>query len=163
VALVSDLTGTGLSLRFQVNALRTQLEAETAAQAREAGALLDPRLAPFARAETRAAGRLAQLERESLGTETGEAGLTAATDEAARAAARQREAVAAQNAAIADAARYGRVQGRAVFGLALLAVAGALLGLAGALGSAWPGRVAVGTAAGSLAAAVAAGASALAF
>jgi hypothetical protein len=162
VALVSDLTRTGLSVRFQVNALRTQLEQETAAQARAASATIDSRLEPFARAESRAAERLAELERDALGLESGTAGLTAAAAEVPATTTRTAEAVEAQNAAIADAARYGRIQGRAVFGLALLAVAGALLGLAGALGSAWPGRVAAGTSAAALTVAVAAGASALA-
>jgi hypothetical protein len=161
VALVSDLTGTGLSVRFQVNALRTQLELETAAQARAAGAAIDPGLEPFARAESRAAERLAGLERDALGLESGTAGLSAAAAEVPATAARASEAVQAQNAAIADAASYGRRQGRAVFGLALLAMTGALLGLAGALGAGRPGALAAGTAAVLLVAAVAAGASAL--
>jgi hypothetical protein len=161
VALVSDLTTTGLSVRFQVNALRAQLELQTSAEARSAGATFDPRLGPFARAESRAAERLAELERDALGVESGTAGLAAAAAEIPATATRAGEAVQAQNDAIADAARYGRMQGRAVFGLALLAMAGALLGLAGALGAGRPGALVAGTAAGVLVAAVAAGASAL--
>jgi hypothetical protein len=161
VALVSDLTTTGLSVRFQVNALRAQLELRTTAEARTAGATFDPRLEPLARAESRAADRLASLERDALGVESGTAGLAAAAAEVPATATRAGEAVRAQNEEIADASRYGRMQGRTVFGLALLAMAGALLGLAGALGAGRPGGLVTGTAAAVLLAAVVAGASAL--
>jgi hypothetical protein len=161
VALVSDLTGTGLALRFEVNAIRSQLELDTAANARLTLATADPLQGALARADSRAAARLAELDESSLGVRSGAEGLRATLDELAAATARQQAAVVLQNAAVDEAGRYGRRQGRAVFGLALLATAGALLGLAGVLKAGRPGRLTLGLGAAAVAAAVSSGVSAL--
>ena len=154
VQLFTDIAGTGVELTFQVNAVRSHLELDSAAQFRTA--VPSPLQQALARADDRAAGRLADLEESSFGFPTGVDGLADASREQRRAAMRWQEAVQLQNAAVDEAGRYGRRQGRAVFGLALVATAGALLGLAGAVRS----RLALGTGAVALAGAVAAGGSA---
>lgn len=115
----------------------------------------------MARADARTAARLAELDESSLGVRTGAEGLQAAVGELRRAATRQQAALRLQNAAVDEADRYGRRQSRSVFGLALLATAGALLGLAGVLQRGRPGWLALGTGGAALVASVATGASAL--
>jgi hypothetical protein len=159
VQLFTDIAGTGVELTFQVNAVRSHLELDSAARFRTA--VPNPVQQAIARAEDRAAGRLAELEQRSFGVRTGTEGFEDTTRELDEATTRWQEAVRLQNAAVDEAGRYGRRQGRAVFGLALVATAGALLGLAGVLRAGRPGWLALGTSAAALAGAVAAGGSAL--
>lgn len=128
---------------------------------RTAFASSDPLQQALARADARTAARLAELDESSLGVRTGAEGLQAAVGELRRAATRQQAALRLQNAAVDEADRYGRRQSRSVFGLALLATAGALLGLAGVLQRGRPGWLALGTGGAALVASVATGASAL--
>jgi hypothetical protein len=67
----------------------------------------------------------------------------------------------AQELALADAELFGARQERAMYGLSLVAVAASLLGLAGLLGSGRGGRIALTTAAVTLALALGAGGSGL--
>jgi hypothetical protein len=161
VQLFSDIAGTGLAISFDVSTIRSHLELDSAASLRTAFASSDPLQQALARADARAAARLAELDESSLGVRTGAEGLQAALGELGRAAKRQQAALGLQNAAVDEADRYGRRQSRSVFGLALLATAGALLGLAGVLQRGRPGWLALGTGGAALAAAVATGASAL--
>ena len=65
--------------------------------------------------------------------------------------------VESQNAAVDRANQYGTRQERSMFGLALVAIAASLLGLAGLMGATRGGRIALVTAATALAVAVLAG------
>jgi hypothetical protein len=161
VQLFTDIAGTGVELTFKVNAVRSHLELDSTADLRTAVGSASPVQQALARADERAAGRLAELEQDSFGVRTGTDGLQDASGEQQRAAERWQEAVELQNAAVDEADRYGRRQSRAVFGLALVATAGALFGLAGVVRGGGPGWIALGTGAAALAGAVAAGGSAL--
>jgi hypothetical protein len=65
--------------------------------------------------------------------------------------------VESQNAAVDRANRYGTLQERSMFGLALVAIAASLLGLAGLMGATRGGRIALVTAGAALAVALLAG------
>ena len=159
-ALFEDIASTGLDLRFKIGTLRSHLLLQSSADIRGVLGDRDSLQEAVARAEGRAA-RLAELDERSLALPTGARGLAVVTDQLGVSTIRQQAALGRQQNAAEVAERFGRRQGRAVLGLAALASAGALFGLAGVFKAGRPGWVALGTGALVLALALGSGVSAL--
>jgi len=160
-ALFEDIASTGLDLRFKIGTLRSHLLLQSSADIRGVLGDRDSLQEAVARAEGRAAARLAELDERSLALPTGARGLAVVTDQLGVSTIRQQAALGRQQNAAEVAERFGRRQGRAVLGLAALASAGALFGLAGVFKAGRPGWVALGTGALVLALALGSGVSAL--
>jgi hypothetical protein len=161
IVLYEDIAGSILDAHFKVNALSQQIALQQRGLSRTLVAAGDAAETAQAQADLAAATRLGALNETTTGLPSGAAGITALDGERRAAADRWTAQIGDQNAEIAETDRYGRRGSRAVFGLALVAMAGALLGLAGVLGSGQPGWIVLGTGAASLVAAAAAGASGL--
>lgn len=116
-----------------------------------------------AKAEAAAATRVRALAKAMAKPPSAADGVDPVTLEAVAASpASERELVETQNDAVDRAERYARRETRAILGLSLSATAAALLGLAGLMGAARPGKLLFVVALLSLLGAVAAGASGLA-
>lgn len=161
ILLYRDISNSTLDGQFDVDALRREVTLATTALVRRVVAPDDAAQSAISRAETAAAARLGSADTKATGLSSGAQGIAEAQAQLLQAKVRWDRTIARQNAEIDDSSRYGRRSGRAVFGLALVAMAGALLGLAGVLRSGVPGRIVLVTGASSLALAVASGVSAL--
>jgi hypothetical protein len=161
IVLYEDIASETLDAHFKVNALAQQISLEQRGLSRALVASGDVAQTALSQADLRAASRLGALNETTTGLPSGARGLAALEAERRAANERWTAQIEHQNAEIARSSRYGRRGGRTVFGLALAAMAGALLGLAGVLGSGRPGWIVLGTGAASLTAAALAGATAL--
>jgi hypothetical protein len=163
VEIFADLTSTGLRLNLELAIIREQAESALDAEAvliyARGGRRSD--LNAVARADRRVASRLERAGEAMIGKPLGFESVPTLIGEQAELERGARAKVARQNAMIVEAERLGRRSGLAARGLLLVAVAGALLTLAGSIRDRRPAWLAFGTAVAILVGSVATGGYAL--
>jgi hypothetical protein len=166
VQIFAELAGSAPRTQFQANGIRRALGNEIDATARlleatEASPEARRVAVALSRAESAAAGRLGRAV-EAMGRVPQDAPLDPATRRLLTASLSEiQEVLGYQNAQVDRADRYGTRQERAMFAIALVAIAAVLLGLADLFGGGRSGTIALVVAAGALVVAVGWGGSAL--